>query len=442
MIPAHENAECLTDIMARVEQLALASAEERNVLQIPSLPPKQDSLVLDIPIALVPTQPEYIRAEAFLEVSGFFTPSSKRIKSIYVKEKKLREYVDELGKRRIIKVAIHANHTWGLPITSDLDYYRAFLKICDETVDNDGRFPRMPIGVPTSTLLRYAGKNDSTIERREVRLWFKRMIGTVIDGAIYRAKKKDFDEGFVGTLFSQVIMRGESMRNGKIADTNYVWLSPWFLSNYYHRYTRPIDFEFYKRLRKPIAKSLYTLLENGWYAAEGKPYIKSYRALCDEFLLTYHRYLSDIKQQLDPSHYELQRAGFLETWAYRKSANGTDYIITYYPGKKFFDDQQAKDARRQLAEQIDNWQSTTSSPQLDLIDRADLLLSDILDICGDRKNTAAYLTILKAYPEPLIRMALSETRQAQLEGCITKSRGAYFTDTLKRLSQYRDTHKT
>ena len=102
-------------------------------------------------------------------------------------------------------------------------------------------------------------------------------------------------------------------------------------------------------------------------------------------------------------------------------------------GKKFFDDQQAKDARRQLAEQIDNWQSTTSSPQLDLIDRADLLLSDILDICGDRKNTAAYFTILKAYPEPLIRMALSETRQAQLEGCITKSRGAYFTDTLKRL---------
>ncbi len=89
-----------------------------------------------------------------------------------------------------------------------------------------------------------------------------------------------------------------------------MWLSPWFLSNYYHRYTRPIDFEFYKRLRKPIAKSLYTLLENGWYAAEGKPY---------------------------------------------KSANGTDYIITYYPGQKFFDDQQAKDARRQLAEQINNW---------------------------------------------------------------------------------------
>jgi hypothetical protein len=436
MIPAHENAECLTDIMARVEQLALASAEERNPLQPPSLPPEQGSLVLDIPVALVPTQPEYIQAEAFLEMSGFFTPSSKRIKNIYVKEKKLREYVDEQGKKRILKVAIHANHTWGLPITSDLDYYRAFLKICDETVDSEGRFSRMPMMVPTSTIIRYAGKTENARVWREVREWFDRMTGTLMKGAIYRAKKKDFDEGFTGTLFSQVVTKGELMRNGKVADTNYVWLSPWFLSNYYHRYLRPIDFEFYKRLRKPIAKSLYTLLENGWYAADGKPYTKSYPALCEEFLLTPHTKFSYIKQQLDPSHRELQTVGFLETWSYRKNADGTAYLMIYYPGQKFFNDQQAKDARRQLAEQIDNWQSSSPSPQLDLIDRSSLLLADILDTCGDQKNTAAYLKIIKDYHEPFIRMALSETRQAHLEGRITKTRGAYFTDTLKRLSRH------
>jgi hypothetical protein len=235
------------------------------------------------------------------------------------------------------------------------------------------------------------------------------------------------------------VVKGKQLRNGKIADTNYVWLSPWFLSNYYHRYTRPIDFEFYKRLRKPIAKSLYTLLENGWYASDGKPYSKNYRALCEEFLLTNHPHVSLIKQQLDPSHRELHAVGFLERWEYRKSADGKDYIIIYYPGQKFFDDQKAKDARRQLTEQIDAWQSP--SPQLDLIDHTDLLLSDILDTCGDRKNTAAYLKIIKDYPEPLIRMALSETRQAQLEGRIAKTRGAYFTDTLKRLSHYHATRE-
>ena len=105
------------------------------------------------------------------------------------------------------------------------------------------------------------------------------------------------------------------------------------------------------------------------------------------------------------------------------------------------DDQQAKNTRRQLAEQIDNWRSISSASQLDLIDHSDLLLSDILDTCGDRKNTAAYLKIIKDYPEPVIRMALSETHQAHLEGRIAKSRGAYFTDTLKRLAQYRATRK-
>jgi hypothetical protein len=203
-----------------------------------------------------------------------------------------------------------------------------------------------------------------------------------------------------------------------------------------HRYTRPLDFTFYKQLRKPIAKSLYTLLENGWYASEGKPYTKSYRVLCEEFLLTYHAKFSYIKQQLDPSHHELQRVGFLERWEYRAAARGADYILIYYPGQKFFSDQEAKATRRLLADQIDNWQSASPSPQLDLIDRSDLLLADILDICSDRKNTAAYLKVIKTHPEPLIRMALSETRQAQLEGRITKSRGAYFTDTLKRLSHF------
>lgn len=426
----------LAEIMARVEQLAFAREQERqgNPQALPrSSSLEQATLPLDLPAVELLPPPEYIQAEAFLEVSGYFTPSSKRIKSIYTKEKKLREYIDERGNKRTVKVEVSANHKLGLPITSDLDYYRAFLKICDEIVDRDGRF-RLPIAVPTSTLIRYTGKTENARVWREVREWFDRMTFTGIKGAIYRAKKKDFDDGFSGTLFSQVVMKGKPLRNGRSADTNYVWLSPWFLSNYYHRYTRPLDFEFYKRLRKPIAKALYTLLENGWFAAEGKPYAKSYRALCEEFLLTRHAKFSYIKRQLDPSHHELQHEGLLEYWEYRPAARGDDYIIVYYPGKKFFHDQEAKAARRQLAEEIDTWQSATSSPQLDLMERSDLRLADILETCGDKQNTAAYLKIMKDYPEPLIRMALSETKQAHLERRITKSRGAYFTDTLKHLA--------
>src|SRR6266536_4591966 len=98
-----------------------------------------------------------------------------------------------------------------------------------------------------------------------------------------------YEEGFLGTVFSQVVMTGQRLKNDALAETNYVWPAPWFLSNYLRGYTRRIDLDFHKRLRKPIAKALYPLLETGWYASDGKPYKKSYTALCEEFLLTNHR---------------------------------------------------------------------------------------------------------------------------------------------------------
>ena len=431
--------ERLADILARMEKRFVQDDGEKQATPPPDT---EQNLPIALSPAGLPVLTDYIRSEQFLEVSGFFTPSSKRIEHIYSKEKKLREYTDEQGRKRILKTRISANHDLGLPVTSDLDYYRAFLKICDELVDRNGRFPRMPIAVPTTKLMRYAGKRKNTRVWGEVRQWFKRMALTGIEGAIYRAKKKDYDEGFVGTVFSQVIMTGEAMRNGQPADTNYVWLAPWFLSNYYYRYTRPLDFAFYKGLRKPIAKSLYTLLENGWYASKGRPYAKSYRALCEEFLLIYNRYISDIKKQLDPSHKELQNLGFLETWAYHKTSKVDGYIISYHPGKKFFYDQEEKEGRRELTTRIDtgNHQEPTRSQQLKLTDRTYALLSDILTVCGDPHSEGSYRKLIATHSEELIRTALSETRQAKLEGRIIKSRGAYFTDTLKRLAELRRQH--
>jgi Replication initiator protein A len=428
------NAERLSDILTRMDKrFSRQNGHEPT--------DTQQNLPIAISAASLPILPEYIRSEQFLEISGFFTPSSKRIEHIYTKEKKLREYTDDQGQKRILKTRISANHDLGLPVTSDLDYYRAFLKICDEIVDRGGRF-RLPIAVPTRKLIRYAGKTEGKREWNEARLWFKRMTGTLIEGTIYRAKNKNYDDGFVGSVFSQVVMNGKPMRDGKPADTNYVWLSPWFLSNYYYRYTRPLDFAFYKQLRKPIAKSLYTLLENGWYASEGKPYAKSYAALCDEFLLARYRHISKIKEQLDPSHKELQKLGFLETWMYHKTSKGEDCIISYSPGKKFFSDQQEKEARRELAAHIQNGNGheRPQPPQLELIDRTNALLSDILTTCGDNHSEGSYRKLIATHTEELIRTALSETHQAHLEGRIVKTRGAYFTDTLKRLAELRQQH--
>ncbi|HYY15882.1 MAG TPA: hypothetical protein VE965_04405, partial [Gammaproteobacteria bacterium] len=150
-------------------------------------PAQQRSLPALSPKSELSAIPDYISAEVFLENSGFFTPSSKRIRAIYTKEKVIGEKVYPDGTTQIIRTKISANHELGLPITSDFDYYRAFLKVCDEIVDRDGRF-HLPIAIPTRTLIRYAGKVESPKERREVKQWLERMVGTLIQGGLYRAK--------------------------------------------------------------------------------------------------------------------------------------------------------------------------------------------------------------------------------------------------------------
>ena len=62
------------------------------------------------------------------------------------------------------------------------------------------------------------------------------------------------------------------------------------------------------------------------------------------------------------------------------------------------------------------------------------LLEEVLQVCGDRQNAAAYRKALRDHPEALIRMVLAETRQAANERRIGKSRGAFFFDTLHRLA--------
>jgi hypothetical protein len=396
--------------------------------------PTQQTLPAIIHQSELSAVPDYISAEVFLENSGFFTPSSKRVKGIYTKEKVIGEKISPDGTARLIKTKISANYELGLPITSDFDYYRAFLKICDELVDRGGRF-RLPIVIPMRRLIHYAGKVESPKERKEAQQWFERMTGTLIKGGLYRAKHKDYDDGFVGTVFSQVILRGHPMKNSRIAETNYVWPSPWFLSNYFYRHLKSIDFNLHQRLRKPIAKALYPLLETGWYASSGKPYAKSYHDLCQEFLLADRQHISRIKEQLDPSHRELARERFLARWEYRKAAIRQDYIITYWPGPKFFEDQQAREIRRQLAEQL-----TRKSEKLTNLEHAPLtgpeetLLEEILTTCGDEENRAAYAQVIRAYPEGLLWMAISETRQASRERRITRTRGAYFMATVKDLA--------
>jgi len=295
----------------------------------------------------------------------------------------------------------------------------------------------LPIKVPTRRLILYAGKKEGMRTREEARQWFDRMIGTIIKGGMYRAKSKDYDLGFTGTLFSQVVMCGDHKKTGEIADTNYVWPSPWFLSNYSYHYLRTVDLNFYKQLRKPIAKALYPLLETGFYASNATSYSKKYSVLCDEFLLTKHHHISDIKRQLEPSCRELQRERFLRGWKISNSFDNSDYVISFWPGEKFRENLKKREELKILAEQIQKTPKDEPPITFGQKSYSNYLLDDIINVCGDRENSPAYRNIINKYPESLIRATLTETRLAETSNRIKKNKGAYFMDTIKRLDNLR-----
>jgi len=70
------------------------------------------------------------------------------------------------------------------------------------------------------------------------------------------------------------------------------------------------------------------------------------------------------------------------------------------------------------------------------------LFSRILEVCQDRENGANYLNVIRTNPENVLDMVISETRQAGREGRIKKTAGAYFMDTLKRITDAREQAKS
>jgi hypothetical protein len=69
--------------------------------------------------------------------------------------------------------------------------------------------------------------------------------------------------------------------------------------------------------------------------------------------------------------------------------------------------------------------------------RVGSLVIEMLEVCRDKHSRAFYRLVAQNVPEELIRVALSETRYQDRMGRISKSRGAFFTDQLRRLARER-----
>src|SRR6476660_2176042 len=93
----------------------------------------------------------------------------------------------------------------------------------------------------------------------------------------------------------------------------------------------------------------HPLLDTGWYASGGTTWAKRYSDLCTILFIRSYVHVSQVADQLDPSHEELQREQFLDRWSYEKDENDRwTGVIHWWPGKKWFSDQEERHARKEF----------------------------------------------------------------------------------------------
>jgi hypothetical protein len=296
------------------------------------------------PIASLLSKVEFVKVEKNLASLGFFTPSSKRVRSEKAKTITVTKAID--GKRVEAKATIVPAALYGLPITADQDKYLALQKIIND-LQQEQRTVENPITFTSAELLRLLGRHrDSGKNYQEIEEWLKVMFSTGIisEGTVYFAGQKRWVKDMFH-VFDRAVAVGKELPDGTVADRNYIWLSSWQLENINHNHLLPIDLETYRELKNHIAKALVPLLQIWLYASRDEgAYTKRYEELCQFLNIRRYQHLSDVSRQLKPSLDELQAHGYLSSWSVEKTRDKRALKIVFKHGEKFH-----RDRRRRLA---------------------------------------------------------------------------------------------
>ena len=291
----------------------------------------QQQLLLPISPA---TQRTIVRVEKNVNTFGFFTPSSKRLRTSS-KTVTLQVRTDD-GQRVQAKATIYPAAELGLPTTADQDKYFAFQKIIEQIRKQEGAVVN-PVKFSSAAMIETLGMTDGGRNYREIWEWLRRMTltGVESEGVVYFAGRKKYARD-VFHVFQRSVAMGEVLEDGAVAEENYVWLSEWQLENVNNRHTLPIDYDVYKTLQLHIAKALVPLLQIWFYASRREQCAeRRYSDLCSLLGLQRFKALSRIKQQFGPSLDDLKDKGFLSTWDLAKTTDESDYKLCLWAGSAF-----------------------------------------------------------------------------------------------------------
>jgi hypothetical protein len=284
---------------------------------------------------------DFVKVEKNLASLGFFTPSSKRLKTPKAKTIQFTRYIE--GKRVEAKVTIEPSVSFGLPVTADQDKLIAFLKIVEAMKQEMGTVSN-PIGFTSADITHLLGKTKGGRYYEDISEWLDVMVTTTVisEGAVYFAGRRKFAKDRFH-VFARAISFGDELPDGAIADRNYVWLSEWQLENINNNHLLPVDFETYKQLKNHIAKALVPTLQIWLYASrEEGVFEKRYDEFCQFLNIKQYHYLSQVNQKLSPALDELVAHRYLSSWKVKSTTDQAGYKLVLHHGEKFYEDRRKR----------------------------------------------------------------------------------------------------
>lgn len=420
--------------------------EGKGVTGLPQEREEKPELIADATSSL-----EIIKSEVNLLIFPFFALNNREVRER--KETEFRARIERGGQWVEIIWNVSANPKYGYPGPFDKRLYKAIEQIIGEM----GPPIKNPIPFSLYDLCRKVGMGIGGRQYQGIKEIMERIVATTIKsrGAFYyKGRKRWIDDTF--HLYDRVVFKGEQLPDGTIAETNYLYLSSWYLESINSFYLKPLDFEYYKSLKSTIAQRLYELLgvKFNRILQEGLESLRyRYTTLCQLLPITPQRYLSKAKERLEPAHNELKKTGFLKKVVWQPTSSERDWFIYYYPGPRA----EEEAGRYRLPEDVDalplaeegeggregasfSQREGEGGESLKLESReAELkgLVQSMIEVLGDEHSRGFYTKVARLCPSDVIYRFLSEVKDEWLQGRVKKSKGALFTDKIKRYCKER-----
>src|SRR4051794_26684426 len=257
---------------------------------------------------------ELIKIEKNLNYISFFSPSkSQRGRGQPKRTVRVIHYPSREidGQTVQPKSTIKADTELGLPTTADRDKYMAFMSIVTEQKARAGKVEN-PIRFTTHELLKRAGLSDAGLNFDEANQFLERMVSTTIKSeysVYFNGPRRHVTDIF--HVFNRVVLAGQELPDGTVAQTNYVFLSDWQIDNINSNYTFPVDHCAYRELRRDVAKAVFGHLHTWFFASRGRAVERKYVEFCQLLDIQCYKHLSKAKQVLEPSFQELIKINYL-----------------------------------------------------------------------------------------------------------------------------------